>query len=429
MSSISHTHRLSITLRLSLAALLLISITISARQVAYYWSHGPRVSDLRIFMTGVEMVRSGQGRQLYQFDAQQRTQTGLYPETKRAGLLPFNHLAYELLLYWPVSRLPYRSALIAWAGLNFVLVFLIAWLMKPYTGAIRSATGIPIALYLLAFYPLLYVFGEGQDSLIFLLLVALSLRCAESRRMFLAGLVLALALFKFHLALLIALLVFLLRREWRAVGGFAAAGLLVAGISRLMVGPDIFRDYISMLSQQEVMTPWGFVPWFMPNLRGFLQWLLAPWLEIGLILPIVFMASAIVGIVGAWAVLRSRQDVRLLYAGSVLTVLLVSYHMHMQDLALASLPMLLLLDLALRREIQKAWAILLLVAVAALYGYRLAAETFPLLVVRGCLLALPLGLLWLVCVWELCRTPPPPSDLSECASRANQSDPATPAVA
>jgi len=63
----------------------------------WYFSHGPAVTDLRIFMIGVDMVVSGQGRQLYHFDAQEKAQVQLYPETRTSGLLPFNHLAYELL--------------------------------------------------------------------------------------------------------------------------------------------------------------------------------------------------------------------------------------------------------------------------------------------------------------------------------------------
>jgi hypothetical protein len=134
---------------------------VSGRQMLWYFSNGPTVSDLRIFMTGVAMVRSGNGHDLYRFDAQQTAQRRLYPETRISGLLPFNHLAYELLLYWPVSRFSYRTALLVWAALNVGVVFLVSWLLGPYTQAIRQLTGIPLALFLLAFYPVIYVFGEG----------------------------------------------------------------------------------------------------------------------------------------------------------------------------------------------------------------------------------------------------------------------------
>src|SRR5262249_1391011 len=160
--------------------------------------------------------------------------------------------------------LPYRVALLAWALINLAIVIAIARLLEPFTQELRRMTGIPIALYLLAFSPLLYVFGEGQDSLLFLLFVTASLRLNLARRAFPAGFLLALAFFKFHFVLLIAFFVFVLRRDSRGVLGFATGGLLVAATSIAMVGPNLPMDYLSMLRQQEMMTPWGFIPWFMP---------------------------------------------------------------------------------------------------------------------------------------------------------------------
>src|SRR5271163_2806596 len=169
MQPISSIPRLRAVPRWGLVVFCLISIGVSGRQMLWYFSHGPAVTDLRIFMTGIDIVGSGQGAQLYHFDAQAKTQFQLYPETQTSGLLPFNHPAYELLLYWPVSRLSYQMALLVWALASVGLVFLIARLLRPYTRTLTEVTGIPLALYLLAFYPVMYVLGEGQDSLIFLL--------------------------------------------------------------------------------------------------------------------------------------------------------------------------------------------------------------------------------------------------------------------
>lgn len=386
------------THRVALIILALLSIAVNTRQVVWYFSHGPVSTDLRIFMTGVEMVRSGQGRELYRFHAQEAVQNRLYPETRTAGLLPFNHFAYELLFYWPLSWLPYRAALMAWAGVNLGIAFLLANLLRPQTEALRRLTGLPLPLVLLAFYPLVYVLGEGQDSLLFLLFVVLSLRWANTGRLFLAGFVLALALFKFHLVLLVGFLVFLVRRQWKAVVGLAAGGLLVASLSLALVGPNLLVDYPAMLRGQETMTPWGFIPWFMPNLRGLLQWSLSEWMDIGSILPVIFLTSAVVGVIGTWIIVRRRpgHDATWAYALAITTTLLVSYHLHMQDLSLAILPVLLLSERAVRGGMSRAWTIALAVAVCGLFGYRLLAEPFQILLVRGCLLAIPLLALWLV---------------------------------
>jgi hypothetical protein len=413
MQSASAIRRLRAVPRWGLVVFCLISIGVSGRQMLWYFSHGPAVTDLRIFMTGIDLVSSGQGSELYHFDAQQKAQFQLYPETRTSGLLPFNHPAYELLLYWPISGLSYQLALLVWALANVGIVFLIARLLGPYTLALTRTTGIPLALCLLAFYPVMYVLGEGQDSLIFLLLLVLSLRSMDDGRTFLAGFLLALAGFKFHLVLLIAFFVLFLRGKWRGLGGFVVGGAVVGAISLALVGPAMIHDYPAMLSRQQVMTPWGFIPWFMPNLRGFLQWALVRWLDEGEVLPVVFMTSAVVGVVATFLMLRSRakrtrsphdvkdeSDESMVYAVAILTTILISYHLHMQDLTMALLPMVVLADRALgewhERRGAGTWTVLLAVTIAALYLYRIAAEVFLILLMRGCLLAVPVFALWVI---------------------------------
>jgi len=381
------------------------------------------MTDFRIFVTGVEMLASGKGDQLYQFGAQERTQNRLEPETRTSGLLPFNHLAYELLFYWPVARFSYRTGLIAWALINAGLVFLIGFLLRPYSRTLARITNIPVALFFFAFYPVMFVLGEGQDSLLFTTFLVLSLRSMDGGRIFLAGFLLALALFKFHLALSIAFFVFVLRGKWRGVAGFATGGVLVGVVSLALVGPAIFHDYPSMLRRQSVMTPWGFNPSFMPNLRGLLEWGLGRWLDKGQFLLAIFMSSAIVGVVATWLVLRQQakratnNNESMAYAVAVLTTILISYHFHMQDLSIALLPMLILAERAISDRYEQtlavvvrpstSWAVVVGVAVAGLYLYRVAGILFPILVMGGCILCLPVFLLWVAALRWWCMVHPP----------------------
>ena len=400
----------------AIAVFCLVSVVISGRQTFWYFTHGPTVSDFRIFMTGIEMVRSGEGRDLYQFEAQKRAQALLYPETAISGLLPFNHLGFELLYYWPISWLPYRAAIVGWAVINLGIVFLIGWLLRPYTSALRQRTGIPIAFFLLAFYPVIFTLGQGQDSILFLLLLVVSLRTMDANRPSVAGFVLALACFKLHLALAIVFFAFFLRGKWRALAGFAAGSAAVVGISLAMAGPRMISDYLSMLRRQAELTPWGFIPWYMPNLRGLLQWGLAPWLDIGMIIPIIFVLSVIVAVMGGWIILRGQieNDSSLAFSVAILTTILISYHFHMQDLSIAALPVLVLLNRAVaQRSGEKCSTIfgvfetdcsplcgaILLISVAILYFFRVVAELYPWLVIHGCLLSVPLSLLWVLSLY------------------------------
>ena len=53
-----------------------------------------------------------------------------------------------------------------------------------------------------------------------------------------------------------------------------------------------------MLRNQELMTPWGFVPWVHAESARISAWALASWLDVGVIPPIVFVVSAGLVVVG-----------------------------------------------------------------------------------------------------------------------------------
>lgn len=391
--------RLAPLYRAGLICLFVISTLVSGRLLVWYWSQGPYATDLRIFLSGVELMRNGQGRELYQFAAEEAVQNRLFPDTKEAGYLSYNHLAYELLLYWPLARLPYRAALMTWGAINAGFLLLIAWLLKPFTKALREFSGIPILLWMIAFYPVLYVLGEGQDSIVTLLLIVLSLWLMEDRREFISGFTLGLVLFKIHLSLGIAFFVFLVPRKWRGVAGFATSAILMTGISMVMVGPSFVRDYLHIIRLQESTTPWGFIPRFMPNYRGILEWTLIRWLDMGSLLLLIFVLS--LGTIGTtWIALRvrDRTAATALYAAAIPTALLVSYHLHVQDLSLAILPMLVLLDSCVRGEFGPVWARILILSLAGFYLFGAASGVVHYLVFHAALLVFPLILLWLASV-------------------------------
>jgi len=392
----SSAHRIPHKLRIALMCVLLVCLALNVRQVLLYFSLGPMASDFRIFMTGANMLRDGQGKELYNFAAQQAVQTRLYPETRGSGLLPFNHLPYELSLYLPFSYLPYPMALVAWQVLNVAVVLAISRLLRPYTAALRQASGVPVALWLFAFYPVTYVLAEGQDSLLFLLLLVVSLRCLDANRAFMAGFFLALACFKFHLALAIAGFAFVLTRRWLASAGFCAGAFLVFIISAAMTSFDFARGYSAMLRQQEMMTPWGFIPRFMPNLRGLMQWSLSRKFDVGIIFIIVVAVSVLLSLGTAWLVLRTSElRTELAYSLATLTTVLVSYHFHLQDLAIASLPMMLLLNFMCWKTFPSFWKAPLTIGLVLLFCFPLLTLLFPVLFITGCLLTVPLLLLWI----------------------------------
>src|SRR6516225_3766119 len=80
-------------------------------------------ADFRMFYAGGYMVRTGQAPQIY--DRQKTDAT----EEEMAGHggadLPFNHPAYEALLFAVLSLLPYKAAFGLFSGINLVLLIVI----------------------------------------------------------------------------------------------------------------------------------------------------------------------------------------------------------------------------------------------------------------------------------------------------------------
>ena len=380
----------------------LIGTFVGARSVWWFWSQGPSATDLRIFLSPIELIRTGQGSGIYKFAVEEAAHNRLFPEAEKTGYLSYNHLAYELLMYWPLSRLPYRTALMVWGAVNFGLVFLIAWLLTPFTKALRQFSRIPIFIWMLAFFPLLYTLGEGQDSVVTLLIVVCSLRLMKDEKEVLSGATLGLALFKIHLALGLAFFVLFLPRRWKGLAGFSVSTASVTGISMAMAGPNFVSDYLRVIREQQTRTPWGFIPRFMPNFRGFVDWTLNRWLDVNSILLTILLVSLVtMGV--TWVLLRlpRKTTAAALYAGTIPAVLLVSYHMHLQDLTLALLPMLLLLDCCVRGELRSGWAWILLMASAGFYIFGAASLLTSYLLLHGALLAVPLSLLWLAAMGNL----------------------------
>ena len=165
-------------------------------------------------------------------------------------------LPFDYVLMWPLARLPYGVAHTLWTALlicaaaGFVLLY-----PTKRRGELAAATCLSLPLAAGAI-------GIGQDVAVLLLVIAISLRLrAEGREVF-AGSALALLLIKFHLFLLIPV-VLALRREFRMLAGLCAGAVLLLAIS-FSAGPDWPRQYLEVISRPAISP--GTVG--MPNLHG-----------------------------------------------------------------------------------------------------------------------------------------------------------------
>src|SRR5206468_3433633 len=126
--------------------------------------------------------------------------------------LPANHLAYEHLLFAPLSLLTYRTAYLVFFALNIVLVVLTIKLLGPSGRTLSERWRFFVPCVVVAFFPIWRALLQGQDSILLLTLLAEAMYVLEERPV-LAGLLVGAGLFKFQIVLPVALL-FLLWRQW-----------------------------------------------------------------------------------------------------------------------------------------------------------------------------------------------------------------------
>jgi hypothetical protein len=219
--------------------------------------------DFVIYYTGAEIVNAGKARDLYNLDLQKRHQEQFKVPNKPWPVLPFNHAPYELLLFLPLAHLPYQSAHIVWSVLNVLLLVVVYKILAPF---LDGSHRIFFGALLLAFYPTMIAIKMGQDSIISLLLLSGVYANLKRHREFLAGVILALGLYKPHLVLPLAgILTF--SGYWRVMQGFMGIGAVLSIISIAMVGWQGVVGLFSIVAAMDRPTSIVY-PESMTNLRG-----------------------------------------------------------------------------------------------------------------------------------------------------------------
>ena len=301
--------------------------------------------DFRHLYTAGYMVRTGHRKELYDYGVEQKFQDRLV--SREAVALPFNHLAYESLIYIPYSLFSYRSAYFLFLATNVLLLAFAMRLIAPWTGNLHGVfPWLPAAMFF-TFLPIVAAFMQGQDSIILLLLFAGSFALLSSGRMSSAGLLVGLGLFKFQIVVPLALL-FLFWRRWRFIGGFALSAAAVLAISAYLVGTVQMTVYAHSLLSMSVretavdQVKFNINPIMMPNLRGLISGSFGRFVTLAWTQILTGLASLAALL---WIAIRGRprnsnqQFLLAVSAGAVL-----SYHLIIHDLSILLIPVLVILD-------------------------------------------------------------------------------------
>jgi len=310
-------------------------------------------ADFRHLYTAGYMVRTGQASKLYDYETEKALQSTLVSPGTIA--LPFNHLAYEALLFVPFSLVRYSVAYFLFMGFNAALLVIAFRLLLPSLGNLSRVWVLLPAGIFFGFFPITIALMLGQDSILLLLLFVLATLSFNQNREFQAGLLVGLGLFKFQIVLPIALL-FLIWRRWRFAGGFVASAAGVAIVSVLVVGLAQVRVYLSSLLSMSVglaskadQFRYGISPSSMPNLRGLIFAMAGGRLPTFWVQAITGAASVAVLV---WVAVAARDRLRGSdpFLVAITAACIVSYHMLIHDLTVMLVPLTLILSRFIESE-------------------------------------------------------------------------------
>jgi len=289
------------------------------------------LSDFEQFYAGGWILRLHMGSQLYNF----ATNVGVGVAHTGFSSNMYVHPSFEALLYYPFAFLPFRLAYCAYCAFNFGLLYFVHRTLRPYLNALGSTgSWLQGALYL-SFLPIPHAIFQGQDSVLFLLLIALSFARLSEGDLLAAGFIAGFANFRFQNALFI-LALFIVWRMWKFVAGFLVSGSICVLSFAMVSGWRSFIEYVKVLTWLD-----GYLRMnsFMVSLRGVL-------FASGVSSKVSMAVTAIaVFAVAAWRGRDGSPDKRFLIA--IVAMCLASFHMFVYDLAVLIVPILMLAEAAL----------------------------------------------------------------------------------
>jgi len=237
-----------------------------------------------------------------------------------------------------LTFLTYKAAYWLFFFLNVALLIAAIRLLQPAPNWMSEVhTRFPM-LAATGFLPVGICLIQGQDSILFFLIVVCAYTLQKNKRDLAAGIVLGLGMFRFQLVLpLIVCLCF--ARRWKLIAGFAMTCVSVAAISIAITEPAPWTAYprhlLAMNSDLQTASAkleHAIYPEKMPNLRGLIYLLLGA--RVPPALPPILTALFSTLILG-WAILK-----RLPFELLVIVAVLVSYHGLIHDSVLLLLPLL-----------------------------------------------------------------------------------------
>jgi arabinofuranan 3-O-arabinosyltransferase len=290
-------------------------------------------TDFAQFYVAARFAAAGRLQFLYDWSAFAADLAKAVPHAN--GLLYLSVYPPQLaILFAPVARFDYLSALIVWSVISAALyVFSIAMITR-YDTALSAQKG-TIALLAVAFPPFQQALLHGQIGVLALVAVTVAWWAWRPGSGWLAGFALGSLAFKPQMSA-IAVCAVLLRPEWRLLAGVACGVLAQVVAVVVLAGMTAIVGYWGAI-ERVIAAPQGFEPklWQMHSLRGAID-LLAGQSSFSLAVWILCVAGVL------WLArraIRRADDLRLQFSAVVIAGLLVNPHLYVYDLVVLAAPL------------------------------------------------------------------------------------------
>lgn len=304
--------------------MLLAIIAINAVTFVYMLLAASPHLDFRCFYSSAKIARRAPAHiydPKYQLVEQQE-------EFGDRAFIPFCHPPQELLIFAPLSTLPYATAFAVWRLFSVLCLVLSGLILAAAIGANRINT----VLLCAATYPVLMCLTVGQDSILLLLLISGCFYLLKTNRDVWAALVLGLALFKPQLPVVFAVAMLAIGRA-RFFAWFAAFSSALAGASLAYVG---WHGAVDMVRDIDLADRVGYGVAGMSTVRGMLALLGVD----SRTLAFVILIAAVAATFPLW---RRHRSLEFAVSTSICLESALAVHLFPDDLVVLAIPLLIVL--------------------------------------------------------------------------------------
>ncbi len=268
---------------------------------------------------------------LYDWKSQEILQRELFGDFV---LLPFFHPPLELPLFAGLSKLPYIYSLNLWRLFSMGLLGASGVMLARIT----KQNALMLTLLLAAMVPMAACVVEGQDSIMLLLIISATFYLLRNDQDFAAGVLLASALFKPQVPIILAIALFAIGRK-RFVTVFVAASAVITAASFLYMGGSGLQQILECTRFTEGRLPIS----EMPSIRGLISVVAGDQ-------RILSAAALVLCLLFIFPVWRRARSLSFVFATAICVGCLAALHVFTYDLTLLAIPLALLIATPQKRD-------------------------------------------------------------------------------